>query len=108
MPTTLRDLHFLDYGARSGVIGIAAAPVIHDRNNRLRLCLRRSSSSSSSSNISSTTSKCGARSITKVGIETDTDGIHITNDNAHKNGVDMQNYLSGFDTLGQRGNECRD
>ena len=105
---TTRNLHFLGYGAGSGVLGMAATAVVHDHNNRSRLCSRRSSSSSLSSNISSTTSKCGARSITTVGIEIDDNVIHIANDNASKNGVDMQNYLSGFVTLGQQGNERRD
>ncbi len=94
-----RDLHFLDYGAGSGVLGIAAAAVVRDHNDRSRLRSRRSSSSSSSLNTSSTISKCGTRSITTVGIEIDADAIHIANDNARKNGVDMQNYLPGFDTL---------
>ena len=42
-----------------------------------------------------------------VGIKIDADVIHIVNDNGHKNGVDVQNNLSGFNTLGQRGDEHR-
>jgi ribosomal protein L11 methylase PrmA len=107
---TTRDLHFLDYGAGSGVLGIAAAAVVRDHTDRSRPRSRRpssssltslsSSSSSSSSNApSTTTSKCGTRSITTVGIEIDADAIHIANDNARKNGINMRNYLPGFDTL---------
>ncbi|KAL3815572.1 hypothetical protein ACHAXA_000304 [Cyclostephanos tholiformis] len=98
--TTTRDLHFLDYGAGSGVLGIAAAAVVRDHNDRSKLRSRRSSnSSSSSSNDSSTTTKFGMRSITTVGIEIDADAIHIASDNARRNGIDMQNYLPDFDTL---------
>ena len=92
-----RDLHFLDYGAGSGVLGIAAAAVVRDHNDRSRIRSRRSSSSSSSN--PSTSSKGGTRSITTVGIEIDADAIHIANDNARRNDIEMHNYLPDFDTL---------
>ncbi len=77
----------LDYDAGLGVLGIAAATVIRNHNDRSRLFSHRSSSSSSSSNISSMTSKCLAKSATTVGIKIDDDAVHIANDNAHKNGT---------------------
>ena len=92
-----RDLHFLDYGAGSGVLGIAAAAIVRDHNDRSRLRSRRSSSSSPSN--PSTSSKGGTRSITTVGVEIDADAIHIANDNARRNDIEMQNYLPDFDTL---------
>jgi hypothetical protein len=98
----------LDNGAGPGVLGIAAAVVVCNYNNRSRLRLHHLSSFLLSSNISLMTSKCGARSITTVGIKINADRIHIANDNARKNGVDMQCYLSGFYMLGQRGDKRHD
>jgi ribosomal protein L11 methylase PrmA len=82
------SLHFLDYGAGSGVLGIAAAAVVRDYNDK-------------SSKVRKNTSNNGNKKsiITTIGIEIDADAIHIANDNASKNQVEMQNYLPNFDTL---------
>jgi ribosomal protein L11 methylase PrmA len=82
------SLHFLDYGAGSGVLGIAAAAIVRDYNDK-------------SSKVRKNTSNYGNKKsiITTIGIEIDADAIHIANDNASKNQVEMQNYLPNFDTL---------
>jgi len=80
------SIHFLDYGAGSGVLGIAAASIVRDYNDK-------------SSKLRSTTSGSKKSSITTVGIEIDADAIHIANDNACMNQVEMSNYLPNFDTL---------
>ncbi|KAL7537854.1 hypothetical protein ACHAXR_008128 [Thalassiosira sp. AJA248-18] len=77
-------LNFLDYGAGSGVLGIAAASVVRDHNNHSK---RRSSSDD---NVKS--------SINTIGVEIDADAIHIANDNAKKNNVIMQNYLPDIES----------
>mmetsp|Transcript_38924 Transcript_38924/g.66427 ORF Transcript_38924/g.66427 Transcript_38924/m.66427 type:complete len:543 (-) Transcript_38924:56-1684(-) len=74
------SIHFLDYGSGSGVLGIAAAAVARDHN----LSKRRSGTS---------------KSITTVGVEIDADAIHIADDNAKKNNVDMKNYLPDTESL---------
>jgi ribosomal protein L11 methylase PrmA len=79
-------IHFLDYGAGSGVLGIAAASIVRDYNDK-------------SSKLRSTTNGSKKSSITTVGIEIDADAIHIANDNACMNQVEMSNYLPNFDTL---------
>lgn len=73
------SLHFVDYGAGSGVLGIAAASIVRDYNGK---------------------SKGEGKSITTVGVEIDADAIHIADDNAKKNGVDMSNYLPDPESLG--------
>ena len=70
-------LQFMDYGAGSGVLGIAAAAVVRDYNKQSK-------------------KKAG---ITTIGVEIDADAIHIANDNAKKNHVDMKNYLPDPDSL---------
>lgn len=80
------SLHFLDYGAGSGVLGIAAASIVRDYNDK-------------SSKLLSTTNGTKKSSITTVGIEIDADAIHIANNNACMNQVEMSNYLPNFDTL---------
>lgn len=80
------SLHFLDYGAGSGVLGIAAASIVRDYNDK-------------SSKLRSTRNGSKKSSITTVGIEIDADAIHTANNNACMNQVDMSNYLPNFDTL---------
>jgi len=69
------NLNFLDYGAGSGILGIAAAALVRDK------------------------SKGASRKIRTVGVEIDADAIHIANDNAKKNNVEMVNYLPDSDSL---------
>lgn len=76
-------LHFLDYGAGSGVLGIAAAAVVRSYNELLTKQRRLPSQ----------------KSITTVGVEIDADAIRIANDNAVKNNVDMKNYLPNYESL---------
>ncbi|KAL7439443.1 hypothetical protein ACHAXH_004172 [Discostella pseudostelligera] len=76
-------LHFLDYGAGSGVLGIAAAAVVRSYNELLTKHRRLPSK----------------KSITTVGVEIDADAIRIANDNAVKNNVDMKNYLPDYESL---------
>eukprot|EP00578_Thalassiosira_sp_NH16_P025550 CAMPEP_0181100066 /NCGR_PEP_ID=MMETSP1071-20121207/12997_1 /TAXON_ID=35127 /ORGANISM="Thalassiosira sp., Strain NH16" /LENGTH=551 /DNA_ID=CAMNT_0023182775 /DNA_START=169 /DNA_END=1821 /DNA_ORIENTATION=+ len=80
-------LHFLDYGAGSGVLGIAAASVVRDHNDR------------STRSRHQEQSPDARKSITTVGVEIDADAIHIADDNARKNGVEMTNYLPDTDSL---------
>ena len=77
------NLHFIDYGAGSGVLGIAAASVARDYNK-----------SKQRQQLSS-----GCNSMTTVGVEIDADAIHIADDNARKNGVEMKNYLPDEESL---------
>lgn len=74
------ELNFLDYGAGSGILGIAASSIVRDYNNRQRGSMQK-------------------QSITTVGIEIDADAIHIANDNAMKNKVRMLNYLPDSNSL---------
>ena len=76
-------LHFLDYGAGSGVLGIAAAAVVRSYNEYQSKQRRIPSN----------------KYITTVGVEIDADAIRIANDNAVKNNVDMKNYLPDYDSL---------
>lgn len=76
-------VHFLDYGAGSGVLGIAAAAVARDYNQSKR---RQQPSGTD-------------KSITTVGVEIDADAIRIADDNSKKNGVEMKNYLPDMETL---------
>ena len=78
------NFNFLDYGAGSGVLGIAAAAVVRDYNQ--------SKPRQPPSSIST--------SMTTVGVEIDADAIHIANENAKKNHVDMSNYLPNTESLG--------
>jgi len=77
------SINFIDYGAGSGVLGIAAAAVARDYN---QLKQRQEPTRSPSS-------------ITTVGVEIDADAIRIANDNAKKNGVEMKNYLPDIESL---------
>ena len=74
------ELNFLDYGAGSGILGIAASSIVRDYNNKQRGSMQQ-------------------QSITTVGIEIDADAIHIANDNAIKNKVRMLNYLPDSNSL---------
>jgi len=76
-------INFVDYGAGSGVLGIAAAAVVRDYNQGKR---KQEPTSSLSS-------------IKTVGVEIDADAIRIADDNAEKNGVEMKNYLPDIDSL---------
>ncbi len=76
-------LHFIDYGAGSGVLGIAAAAVVRSYNEHTSKQHRLPTN----------------KSITTVGVEIDADAIRIANDNAAKNNVDMKNYLPDCDSL---------
>ena len=76
-------INFVDYGAGSGVLGIAAAAVVRDYNGVKR---KKQPSSSLSS-------------ITTIGVEIDADAIRIADDNAGKNGVEMKNYLPDVESL---------
>lgn len=76
-------INFVDYGAGSGVLGMAAAAVVRDYNQRRR---KKEPTSSLSS-------------IQTIGVEIDADAIRIADDNAKKNGVEMKNYLPDIDTL---------
>lgn len=76
-------INFVDYGAGSGVLGIAAAAVVRDYNQKKRKQEPKSSLSS----------------IQTVGVEIDADAIRIADDNAKKNGVEMSNYLPDIDSL---------
>ncbi len=76
-------LHFIDYGAGSGVLGIAAAAVVRSYNEHTSKQHRLPTK----------------KSITTVGVEIDADAIRIANDNAAKNNVDMKNYLPDYDSL---------
>lgn len=79
-------LHFMDYGAGSGVLGIAAASVVRDHNARAKQ-LRQGKLSDAK------------KSITTVGVEIDVDAIRIADENARNNDVDMSNYLPEMDSL---------
>jgi ribosomal protein L11 methyltransferase len=79
-------LHFLDYGAGSGVLGIAAASVVRDYNDQSK----RSRQHQIPHNH---------KAVTTVGVEIDADAIHIANDNAKKNNVEMANYLPDANSL---------
>ncbi|KAL9191018.1 hypothetical protein ACHAXT_000724 [Thalassiosira profunda] len=74
-------INFLDYGAGSGVLGIAAAAIVRDRNAQ------------------SKRSQQPTRQIATVGVEIDADAIRIADENAAQNGVDMKNYLPDPDSL---------
>ena len=79
---SVEHIRLVDYGAGSGVLGIAAASLVRDYNSRMR---------KSSGDI---------KSITTIGVEIDADAIHIANQNAEGNGVEMPNYfpaLAGLD-----------
>eukprot|EP00804_Cyclotella_cryptica_P002113 CCRYP_006522-RA/>CCRYP_006522-RA protein AED:0.03 eAED:0.03 QI:0/-1/0/1/-1/1/1/0/568 len=80
-------LYFMDYGAGSGVLGIAAAAVVRDHNmsRSKRRPLQQEHSSDKSAVV--------------VGVEIDADAIHIANDNSLKNAVEMRNYLPDLDSL---------
>jgi len=72
-------IRLVDYGAGSGVLGIAAASLVRDYNSRVRN---------------------DSKTISTFGVEIDADAIHIANQNAVNNGVEMPNYfpaLSGLD-----------
>ena len=84
------SLNFLDYGAGSGVLGIAAAAVVRDYNNKKRSCLQQQQEEEESES---------SKFITTVGVEIDADAIHISNDNAEKNNVQMSNYLPDSSSL---------
>mmetsp|Transcript_17509 Transcript_17509/g.37873 ORF Transcript_17509/g.37873 Transcript_17509/m.37873 type:complete len:541 (+) Transcript_17509:63-1685(+) len=77
-------LNFVDYGAGSGVLGIAAASVVRDYNDHSK---RRQEPSSTN------------KSITTVGVEIDADAIRIADDNAMKNNVEMKNFLPDLESL---------
>lgn len=79
-------LNFVDYGAGSGVLGIAAASVVRDYNDHQSK--RRQQSSNANE-----------KSITTVGVEIDADAIRIADDNASKNNVEMKNYLPDLESL---------
>jgi len=76
-------INFVDYGAGSGVLGIAAAAVVRDYNQVKRKQQHTSSLSS----------------INTIGVEIDADAIRIADDNAKKNGVQMKNYLPDIGSL---------
>jgi len=76
-------IRFVDYGAGSGVLGIAAAAVVRDHN---QIKGRKQPSDTK-------------KSITTVGVEIDADAIHIADDNAKKNNVEMKNYLPDIESL---------
>lgn len=79
---SVETIRLVDYGAGSGVLGIAAASLVRDYNSRMR----RTSGDS--------------KAISTVGIEIDADAIHIASQNAENNGVEMPNYfpaLAGLD-----------
>jgi ribosomal protein L11 methylase PrmA len=77
------SVRFLDYGAGSGVLGIAAASVVRDYNKRSG----RSRNAPSSATIAT------------VGVEIDADAIRIADDNSAKNSVDMKSYLPDLEGL---------
>lgn len=83
LKSNAESINFVDYGAGSGVLGIAAAAVVRDYDQRRR---KKEPTSSSSS-------------IETVGVEIDADAIRIADDNAKKNGVEMKNYLPDIDSL---------
>jgi len=76
-------INFVDYGAGSGVLGIAAAAVVRDYNQVKRKQQPTSSLSS----------------IKTIGVEIDADAIRIADDNAMKNSVAMKNYLPDIESL---------
>jgi ribosomal protein L11 methylase PrmA len=78
----VEPLHFMDYGAGSGVLGIAAAAVIRDRANKTK---RQQAHQKDTATV--------------VGVEIDADAIHIANDNSQKNYVEMKNYLPNIESL---------
>ncbi len=83
LKSNAENINFVDYGAGSGVLGIAAAAVVRDYDQRRR---KKEPTSSLSS-------------IQTVGVEIDADAIRIADDNAKKNGVEMKNYLPDIDSL---------
>ncbi|KAL7521663.1 hypothetical protein ACHAWX_006337 [Stephanocyclus meneghinianus] len=80
-------IYFMDYGAGSGVLGIAAASVVRDHNES-KLKRRQMQLEPSSS-----------KSALVVGVEIDADAIHIANENSLKNDVEMKNYLPDLESL---------
>lgn len=76
-------INFIDYGAGSGVLGIAAALVVRDYNHAKR-------------SQQPTRTSC---LIKTVGVEIDADAIRIADDNAKKNGIEMKNYLPDIESL---------
>lgn len=76
------SIHFLDYGAGSGVLGIAAASVVRDYNQSK--CRRKNDSK---------------KVVTTIGVEIDADAILIADENANRNNVDMKNYLPDLESL---------
>jgi len=78
------SINFIDYGAGSGVLGIAAAAVVRDFNQNKRRSKKEPGAT---------------KSINAVGVEIDADAIHIANNNAKMNQVEMVNYLPTLDSL---------
>mmetsp|Transcript_16761 Transcript_16761/g.34058 ORF Transcript_16761/g.34058 Transcript_16761/m.34058 type:complete len:376 (-) Transcript_16761:686-1813(-) len=78
------SINFIDYGAGSGVLGIAAAAVVRDFNQSKRRSKKEPGAT---------------KSINAVGVEIDADAIHIANNNAKMNQVEMVNYLPTLDSL---------